>query len=198
MQLSRSDPGCACAKRYHVNTRLTLRFARDGLGTSSVEMHGRAIRSSSIQKVRLAPSRFQSLPFYSIIYGLHLLFPKFCLLFYSALLQKLTVRFTFPNYSRRLPRLQAASLTSQWYLCFCGLGAFTIHVYSRLVLGVFFYHLRQLPIANSIPPFMSLNCYARLVPRPCFDWERVAGRKMLPIIPTLCSVLVHAQIMPEK
>ncbi len=104
-----------------------------------------------------------------------------------------------PNYSRMLPRLQVASLASRWYLQLLlmsgGFGAFTIP--SRLVLGVFFYGLRQLPIskysyAESIPLFLSLNCCARLVTRPCFDWESVVGRKILPIIPALCSVLAHA------
>ncbi len=60
-----------------------------------------------------------------------------------------------------------------------------------------FNRLRQLPIAKysyaeSFQPFLSLNCCARPVPRPCFVWERVAGRKILPIIPALCSVLAHA------
>ncbi len=54
MEISRSDPGCAGARSYHVNTRLTLRFARDGLGTNSMAMHGRAIRSSSQSSAALA------------------------------------------------------------------------------------------------------------------------------------------------
>ncbi len=90
-----------------------------------------------------------------------------------------------PNYSRKLPRLQVASLALRWYLNFLlissGFEAFTIP--SGLVLGIFFYRLRRLPIAKccyveSIPPFLSLNCWARLVPRRCSDWERVAGHKM--------------------
>ncbi len=100
--------------------------------------------------------------------NLRLLFPKSCLLFYFALFQK---------------------RASPWYLHFLlisgGFGAFTM--YSRLVLGVFFYRLRQLPIAKysyaeSILPFLTLNYCARLVPRRCLDWEQVAGRKMFPII----------------
>ncbi len=56
------------------------------------------------------------------------------------------------NYSRKLPRLQVASLTSWWYLHFLlisgGFGAFKIYSTCRLVLDVFSYRLRHLPIAN--------------------------------------------------
>ncbi len=54
-----------------------------------------------------------------------------------------------PNYSRKLPRLQVASLASWWYLHFLlisgGFGAFKI---CRLVLDVYSYRLRHLPIAK--------------------------------------------------
>ncbi len=90
---------------------------------------------------------------------------------------------------------------SQWYLHFLlisgGFRAFTIS--SGLVLDIFFYRLRQLPIAKysyaePIPPFLFLNCCARLVP---IRWERVTGRKMLSIIPALRSVLAHAYYSPN-
>ncbi len=109
-----------------------------------------------------------------------------------------------PKYSWKLPRLPVASLASRWYLHSLlisgGFGDFTI--YSRRVLGVFFYRLRQLRIAKysyaeSIAPFLYLNYCARLVPRPCLDWERVAGRKMLPITPALFSTLAHAYYSPN-
>ncbi len=48
----------------------------------------------------------------------------------------------------------------------------------------YFSIVRQIPIAKysyteSSPPFLPLNCCTSLVPRRCFDWERVAGRKTL-------------------
>ncbi len=72
-----------------------------------------------------------------------------------------------PKYSRKLPRLQVASLESRWYLHFLlisgGFGAFII--YSRLGLAVFFYCLRQLPsakysYAESQSPFRHFCRYA--------------------------------------
>ncbi len=143
--------------------------------------------------------------------GLHLLFPKSCLIFYSTLLQKLNnyaFRFTIiPKYFWKLPRLQVASLASRWYLHFLlisgGFGAFTIS--SRLVHGIFFYRLRQLPIANysyaeSIPPFLSLNCCAKLIPRPCLTGNESRAVKCCLLFPH-CSLRsrmpITPQIMPE-
>ncbi len=109
-----------------------------------------------------------------------------------------------PNNSRKLPRLQVASLASRWCLHFLlksgGFGAFAIS--SGLVLGIFFYRLRQLPIAKynyaeSIPPVLLLNSCSRLVPRPCFYWKWVTDRKMLPVIPALWSVLAPAYYSPN-
>ncbi len=94
-----------------------------------------------------------------------------CLLFFSALLQNLTdYAFRFTYYSWKLPRLQVASLASWWYMHFL-LKSGGFGVSSRLVIGVFFHRLRQLPIAKysyaeSNPPFLSLNCCTSLVLRP--------------------------------
>ncbi len=92
-----------------------------------------------------------------------------------------------PNYSRKLPRLQVASLASQWYLHFLlisgGFGA--IAICSRLVLGDFFYRLKQLPIAKysyakTIPLFLLLNCCARLVPDLVLTGNESRAVKLLP------------------
>ncbi len=100
-----------------------------------------------------------------------------------------------PNNSRKLPRLQVASMVLAFPVG--GFGTFTIS--SRLVLDVC---LRQLPIAKysyaeSIPPFLLIKCCARLAPDLLLTGNEIVGRKMLPIIPAICSVLVLAYYSPN-
>ncbi len=141
--------------------------------------------------------------------GLRLLFLKSCLLFFPALLQKLiNYARTFTQLFGKWPCLQVASLASRWYLHFLlisgGFGAFIVS--SRLVVGVFFYRLRQLPIAKysyteSIPPFLSLNCCASLAPDPVLTGNKsravngaqyshilLSARAIL-LFPKLCRII---------
>ncbi len=99
---------------------------------------------------------------------------------------------SIPNYSRKVARLKVASLALRWYLHFL----VALELLQYLVDSFFAYFFITIPNAKysdveSIPAFLLLNCFARFVPRPCLDWERVTGHKMLPIIPALCSVLMH-------
>ncbi len=125
------------------------------------------------------------------------------LVFFSALLQQPTdYGFRFTYYSQLFSEVATPTSILACIAVVLALPvdiwwpwSFTISIVDSFL--TVFYRLRQLSIAKysyaeSIPPFLLLNCCARLVPTPCFDWERVTGHKMLPIIPALCSELAHA------